>query len=144
MRPLLISSMRRFLFRGCFRRAADHQEEQRHANSQSVGDLIEHAGLRPIGDGGIDFEAANHGSGMQHQRIGFGAAQSLRRKLVLQNVFIERERRLVQALLLHAQCQNDVRIFERFGDARDAANRSRPPVPGIPVPAAATWRARRA
>ena len=27
-------------------------------------------GLRAVGHGGIDFQAANHRAGMQHQRIG--------------------------------------------------------------------------
>ena len=41
------------------RSAADKMVEQGHANGEAVGDLLEHAGLRAVGDGGIDFEAAD-------------------------------------------------------------------------------------
>ena len=50
--------------------AADEVVEKGHANREAVGDLFEHAGLRAVGDGGVDFQAANHRAGMQHQRIG--------------------------------------------------------------------------
>src|ERR1700682_6409648 len=123
-RPLLISSMRRILFRGRVRATAGHQEEQRHADGQSVGDLLEHARLRPVGDGRIDFKAPDHGSRMEHERIGPRKAQALWRELVLQDVLVEWEWRLMQAFLLHAKRQDNVGAFERFGNARDAANRS--------------------
>ena len=57
-RPLLISSMRRIPFRRRVR--ADHQKQQGHAHGKPVGHLLEHARLRPVGHGGIDFQAANH------------------------------------------------------------------------------------
>src|ERR1700676_763951 len=122
-RPLLISSMRKILFRGRVRAASGHQKKQGHAHGEAVGDLFQNAGLRPIGDGGINFEAPDHGTRMQNERIGPRKPQAFRRQLVLQDVFVDRQRRFVQAFLLHAQRQNDVRAFERFGDARDAANR---------------------
>ena len=51
------------------RSGANQQEQQRHAHGQAVGDLFEHAGLRPVGHRGIDLQAANHRPGMQHQRV---------------------------------------------------------------------------
>src|SRR6266404_5109249 len=102
-RPLLISSMGRILFGRRVRAAAGHQKEQCHADGQSVGDLLQYAGLRPVRDGGIDFKAAAHGSGMQHEGIGPRKAQALWRELVLQDVLVERQRRFVQPFLLHAQ-----------------------------------------
>src|SRR5882762_8611479 len=98
-RPLLISSMGRILFGRRVRSAAGHQKEQRHADGQSVCDLLQYAGLRPVRDGGIDFKAADHGSGMQHEGIGPREAQALRRELVLQDVLVERQRRFVKAFL---------------------------------------------
>src|SRR6202049_5034277 len=121
-RPLLISSMRKILFRGRVRAASGHQEKQGHAHGEAVGDLFENAGLRPVGDGGINCEAPDHGTRMQNERIGPRQPQAFRRQLVLQDVFVDRQRRFVQAFLLPAQRQNDVRAFERFGDARGAGN----------------------
>src|SRR5258708_21873842 len=112
-RPLLLSSMRKILFRGRVSAASGHQKKQGHANRQAVGDLFQHAGLRPVRDSRIDFKAAHHGAGMQHQSIRTRQPQALRSQLVLQNVFIDRQRGLVQAFLLHAQRQNHVRAFER-------------------------------
>src|SRR5712671_4653787 len=123
-RPLLISSMGRILFGRRVRSAAGHQKEQCHADGQSVGDLLQYAGLRPVRDGGIDFKAPDHGSGMQHEGVGPRKAQALWRELVLQDVLIERQRRFVQPFLLYAQRQDHVSAFQRFRNARDAANRS--------------------
>src|SRR5882724_3158592 len=100
-RPLLISSMRKILFRGRVRAASGHQKKQGHANGQAVRDLFQHAGLRPVSDSRINFEAAYHGAGMQHQRIGPRQTQALRRELILQNIFIDWQRGFVQAFLLH-------------------------------------------
>src|SRR6195256_2433223 len=107
-RPLLISSMGRILFGRRVRAAAGHQKEQCHADGQSVGDLLQYAGLRPVRDGGIDFKAPDHGSGMQHEGTGPRKAQALRRELVLQDVLVERQRRFVKAFLLHAQRQDHI------------------------------------
>src|ERR1700690_272615 len=83
-RPFLIRSMRSFL-RGMRRvcgSAADEMVKQSHADGEAVRHLLEHAGLRPISHCGINFQAANHGAGMQHQRIRTREAQALSCKLV--------------------------------------------------------------
>src|SRR5271156_6847515 len=73
--------------------AADEMVEQGHADGEAVGDLFEDAGLRAVRDGIVNFQAANHGSGMQHQRAGARELQALRRELIAQDVFLGSERR---------------------------------------------------
>jgi hypothetical protein len=43
--------------------------EKRHAYGQAVGHLLEDARLRAISHGRVNFETANHRSGMKDQRI---------------------------------------------------------------------------
>src|SRR5271156_906737 len=93
-----------------------------HANGQTVGHLIENAGLRSIGDTWIDFQAAIHRTGMQNQRIGTSEPEPLGRKLKLQNIFFGGERRLVQALGLHAKDDDYLGAVKGFVDARNATN----------------------
>src|SRR5277367_4217539 len=133
-RPFLISNIRSFLpgtsfassdlgrWRRFHSRAADEMVKQGHAYGEAVGDLFEHAGLRAVGNRAINFQAANHGPGMQHQRAGPRELQALRRELVAQNIFLGGERGFVQALGLHAQGDDHVRAVESFFDARNAAN----------------------
>src|ERR1700723_3160973 len=73
-RPFLINNIRSilsrifwfFFCRGRFHRGTTDQViQQRHANGEAVGDLLKHARLRAVGDGVVDFEAADHGTGMQ-------------------------------------------------------------------------------
>ncbi len=52
--------------------AADELEEQGHAHSKAVGYLLKDAGLRAVGYGWIDFQAANHRAGMQDDGVGLG------------------------------------------------------------------------
>src|SRR5271154_2221099 len=65
-RPFLIRSIRAVLcgMRRVNGRASDEMVEQCHAHGEAVGHLFEHAGLRAVGNGRIDFKAANHGPGM--------------------------------------------------------------------------------
>ena len=49
--------------------AADQMVEQGHAYREAVGDLLEHGGLRPVGHGGVNFQAANDRAGMQNERV---------------------------------------------------------------------------
>src|SRR5579862_7587699 len=126
-RPFLIRSIRTILcgvgrVRG---RAADEVVEQGHANREAVGDLFEHAGLRAIGDGGIDFEAADDGAGVQHERVGLREQQARGRELVLRDVFVWSERGLMEALGLHAQDRDDVGAAEALFDAMHDANAGR-------------------
>src|SRR5277367_4008303 len=71
-RPFLIRSIRAILC-GMGRissSAADQMVEQGHAYREAVGNLFEHAGLRAVGDRGIDFQAADDGAGMQDESVG--------------------------------------------------------------------------
>ncbi len=102
--------------------AADELEKQSHAHGEAIGDLLEDAGLRPVGDGGINFQAANHWARMQNNGVGLGAAQALGRELVAQNIIVERNGRLVNALGLHAQNHDHVGAGEGFFDLRLAAD----------------------
>ena len=122
MRPPVIRIMRRFL---CWvgrvrRRAAHKMEEQSHAHGEAVGDLLENAGLRTVGDGRIDFQAADHWAGMQDDRVGLGAAQALGRELIAQDVFVHRNGRLVDSLGLNAKDHHHIGVFQCFFDPRDA------------------------
>src|SRR5580704_11010379 len=92
-RPFLTSSMRGVLLiggaailgrqrlrqgmRALFGRAGDEQKEQRHSNGNAVGDLLEHAGLRAVGDLGCDLISAVHWARMQDKSVGLGAAKAL-------------------------------------------------------------------
>src|SRR5579871_1467104 len=77
-RPFLIRSIRAFLCgMWCVHRSTgDEVIEQRHAHGESVGNLFEYCALRAVRDGGINFQAANHRTGMQNQRIGARKLQS--------------------------------------------------------------------
>src|SRR5579875_113496 len=78
--------------------------------------------LLAVRDRRIDFEAANHGPWMEHQRIRASHAQTFARKLVAQDVFLGREGGFVQAFGLHAQNHDDIRIAQSFLDAGGAAD----------------------
>src|SRR5579862_600115 len=122
-RPFLISSIRAVLC-GMGRvhgSAADQVIEKRHAHGEAVGHLLEDAGLRAVGNSGIDFEAANHRAGVQHEGVGAREAQALGRELIAEDVFLGGERGLVKALGLHAQDHDDVGAIERVFDAGGAA-----------------------
>src|ERR1700693_3854269 len=96
--------------------------EKRHTNREAVRNLLEDARLRPIGNARIDFQAADHGSGMQNERVFPCKAKALGRKLKLQNILLGRERRFVKALCLYAQYDHYIGAVERFIDMRYAAN----------------------
>src|SRR5258708_22350404 len=61
---------------------------------------------------------------MQHDGVGFGAAQALGAELVEQNIMVWGEGGLVEPLGLHAQHEDDVGALERLFDLKDAANRA--------------------
>ena len=126
-RPFFMSNIRSILGRifllvfGCgsfHGRAADEVIQKGHANRKAVGDLIEHAGLGPVGDGRINFKAANHGSGMQNEGFGICELQPLRGELVTENIFFGGDRGLVKAFRLHAQDDDGVRAGKQPSTAR--------------------------
>ena len=63
-------------------------EKNGHANGEAVGYLLEYAGLEAVSDSGIDFEAANHWTGVQNDGVGIGEAQAPGRELVAKNIFV--------------------------------------------------------
>src|ERR1700674_3530619 len=88
-RPFLIRSIRGFLgfhferrMSIGFRRAAGEQIQNGHANRDAVGDLLEDAGLRAVGNFGRDLDAAIDRAGMQNDRGGFGAPLALGVELI--------------------------------------------------------------
>ena len=107
-----------------FRSADQEQIEQSHAHGDSVGDLLEDTRLRAVGDFGSDFDAAIHRAGMKNDGIWLGEAESFCAELIKKNVVRGGKSRLVKALGLHAQNENDVSVFESFFDAEDASNGS--------------------
>src|ERR1700722_9516154 len=96
--------------------------EKSHTNLEAVGNLLQDARLGAIGNARIDFQAADHGTGMQNERVFSGEAQALGRELKLQNIFFGREGRFVETLSLHAEHDDYVGAVERFIDMRDAAD----------------------
>src|ERR1700689_3430714 len=70
-RPFLIRSIRLSLCRvRCARRGtADEMVKQGHAHGEAVGHLFENGGLRTIGHGRFDFQAANDWARVHHKRI---------------------------------------------------------------------------
>src|ERR1039458_7263229 len=123
-RPFLIRSIRSVLcgMRRVRGRACEKMVEQCHAHGETIGDLFEHARLRTVGHGGIDFEASNHRARMQDEGFGTREAQTLRGELVAGDVFLGGKGRLVNALGLNAQDHDDIGSIERLFDARCAAN----------------------
>src|ERR1700676_402698 len=138
-RPFLTRSMRWVLYVGSaailrrlrfrrrvlaiFRVTGSQQKEQRHAHRETVGHLIEHAGLRAVGNLRRNFDPAIHRAGMQHERVGASAPQAFRAELRQQDVVLGRKCRFVQAFRLHAQNKNHIRTLQRFFDPKDTANR---------------------
>ena len=98
------------------------RKSKRHAHSDSVGDLLEHARLRTVCDFGSDLDAAIHRAGMEDDGVGLCMAESLGVELVNEEYSRRRKGWFVQALGLDAEDEDDVGIFERFFDAKDAAN----------------------
>src|ERR1700722_16340481 len=130
-RPFFMSNIRSILGRifllvfGCgsfHGRAADEVIQKGHANRKAVGDLIEHAGLGPVGDGRINFKAANHGSGMQNEGFPICELQPLRCELVTENIFFGGDSGFMKPFGLHAQDDDGVRAGEGVFDSRDATN----------------------
>src|SRR6267143_204278 len=132
-RPFLTSSMRRVLLIGgapilarlCLRHRmfvilggpGDEQEKQRHSNCNAVGHLLEHAGLRPVGNLGGNLNPTIHRSGMQNDRARLRAAQPRGIELVAKHVIFCRDRRFMLPFGLHAKHKNHVRAPERFLDS---------------------------
>src|ERR1700680_389021 len=121
-RPFLISSIRSFLCRmwRVDRSSADQMVEKSHAHGEAIGHLIEHARLRTIRYGGINFEAADHRSRMENECIVPREPQPLRGELVAENVLLGGERWFVNSFRLHAQHDDHVCAVERFFNSRRA------------------------
>ena len=58
------------------------------------------------------------GPGCSTRASGRARRRRCARELIAEDVFLGRERRLVDALGLHAQDHDDIRAFERVFDAR--------------------------
>src|SRR5690242_8384533 len=130
-RPFLTRSMRGFLGlvlrRGdgaFFRGPRGEQEEQRHSNGNAIGDLLEDAGLRPIGDFGSDLHTTIHGTGVENDGVGPGVAEAFGVELIEKNIVRGGKSGFVEAFGLDAEDENNIGIFESFLDAEDAANGS--------------------
>src|ERR1700691_2523056 len=61
-----------------FGTSSRQQKQQRHAHRDSVGHLLEDAGLRAVGDFRRNLDAAIQGTRVQHDCVGLGVAQSCR------------------------------------------------------------------
>src|SRR5689334_23189913 len=107
-RPFLMSSMGGSFGIVGFRSRRQHDEEDSHAHGQAIGYLIENARLRPVRDSRINFQTADHGSGVKHERIGARDFEAFGGKLIKQDVFIERKSGFMQPLLLHPKNNDDV------------------------------------
>src|SRR3984957_17062309 len=104
------------------RRAAHEMVEQRHAHSEAVGHLFEHARLRAVRDARINFETANHRTGMQDDCLGFRKAQALGRQLIAQDIFLGCNRWLMDTLGLHSQYYDRVVSIERIFNSSHATH----------------------
>ena len=107
-----------------FRATNEKQVEQSHAHRDSIGDLLEHAGLRAIRDFRGDFDATIHRAGMKNDGVGPCEAEALGAELIEKNVVRGGKSRFVKALSLNAEDENDIGIFESLFDAELAANGS--------------------
>src|SRR5579864_2309571 len=63
-RPFLISSMGGSFGIVGFRSGRQHEKEDGHTHGEAIGHLFQNARLRPIRDSGINFQPADHGSGV--------------------------------------------------------------------------------
>src|ERR1700723_840705 len=128
-RPFLIRSIRAILcgMRCVCSCAADQMVEQGHAYREAVCHLLEHAGLRSIGHGRIDFQAADDRSRMKNQSVRLRQPQARGSQLIAGDVFVGCECWLVDALGLDSQNHHDICAVERFLNAVDHAQvRSEP------------------
>src|ERR1700683_2069297 len=118
-RPFLIRSIRAILcgVRSVCRCAADQMVEQGHAYRDAVRDRLEHAGLRSIGHGRIDFQAADDRAGMKDQSVGLRQPQARGSQLLARDVLVGCECWLVNTLGLDTQNHHDVGTVERFVNA---------------------------
>src|SRR5437899_2924464 len=114
-RPFLIRSIGGFLgfhfkrrMRIGFCSAADEEIKNRHSYGDAVGDLLQDAGLRSIGDLRRDFNAAVDRPGMKDDGVAVGAPQPLGVELVEKNVIVGGKRGLVQTFGLDARHEDDV------------------------------------
>src|ERR1700691_4705312 len=118
-RPFLIRSIRAILCGmrcvcGC---AADQMVEQGHAYREAVCNLLEHAGLRSIGHGRIDFQAAHDWAGMKDQSVGLRQPPARGSQLIAGDVLVGWQRGLVNTLGLDTQNHYHVGAIERLINA---------------------------
>src|SRR5580700_11270014 len=78
------------------------QKQQCHAHRDAVGHLLQHARLRAIGNLRRNLNAAIQRPRVKHDRVGLGMPHALRTQLIQQNIVVQRKRRFMQSLVLHA------------------------------------------
>src|SRR5579859_2921733 len=104
--------------------ADDQQIKNGHTYGDAVGDLLEHTRLRAVGNLRRNFDAAIHGPGVEHERVGLSTLEALGVELVAMDVVIGGNGRFVLTLGLHAQHDDDVGVLKRLFDLVNAANGS--------------------
>ncbi len=110
-RPVRIPRERCLRIRQIPRQGFEHRHAYRHAHL----DLFADQRLGAVGDRGVDLDAAVHGAGMHHQRIGLGIGELLLVEAEIVEVFLRRRHeRSVHALALQPQHHHDVRVAQPF------------------------------
>ena len=106
--------------------APDQQVEQhRHPDMHTVGNLLQHSGLRRIGHRGRDLHAAQHRAGVQHHRVARQHRLALLGQPVEHRVLARRrEESAVHPLGLHPQHQH--RVGDRQLGVEVVRHRHRP------------------
>src|SRR5439155_1245858 len=108
--------------RAVFRGARNEQIQNRHADRDSVRDLLENAGLRSISNFRCDFNSAIHRAGVKNDGAGLRKTQSLGVKLVTQDVVVCGKRRFVHAFCLHTEHDDYVRARKSLFNPVHATN----------------------
>src|SRR5262245_1312394 len=107
------STTRPPLSKSFMRSPSRQQIQDRHADGDPVGDLVQDDRRRPVGDVARQLDAAVDGAGMHDDRVALRAAQPLLRQPELLEVLADRrEEPAFLTLQLDAQHHDDVRALE--------------------------------
>src|SRR5437588_13035350 len=82
IRPFLMSSMGRSPGIVGFRPSRNHVKEEGHPHGKAIRNLFQNARLGTIGYGWINFQPANHRTGVKNKRIRTGELETFGRELI--------------------------------------------------------------
>ena len=97
--------------------SARNEEENRHADGEAIGDLLEDDGAFGIGDVAIDLDTAIDGAGMHDQDVGLGEREARLIEAEKSGVLADAGKHgMALTLVLDAQEIDDIGVGNRFLD----------------------------